>query len=152
VTSLRDGVYGVAAADTGAGGVVTLLPDGLGGLLGGPTSEPPPAPSTPYLYLAFRSEFPWAPTNDMHVGSWLWWAYDVEAAGYVRINRLLQRLRQLYGPYRVMGGSYFVDTATGEDVYWVDPPLYSPETEDQARTLLTRYAEWPYRKTHRAAA
>ena len=149
MTSLRDAVYAVAAADTGSGGVVPSLPSGLAGLLGGPTSAPPPAPTTPYLYLQFDAEVPWAPLGPAYEGLFRWRGYDVERAGYVRLRALLLRLRTRYGPYEQMGGSYFLDTATGEDVYWLRFLGLSNETVDETRGLLQLWGDFAYRKVYR---
>lgn len=147
MTSLREQVYAVAAADAA---VLALLPDGLLGLLGGPASAPPPAPSTPYLYLQFDAEVPRGErTFD---GVFRWRAYDgVEVAGYERINRLLGAVVAAYPDPEGMG-SFYYDPATGQDVYLTRFAGLGPEVEDQGRTLLTRWAEWAYRVTWRPVA
>lgn len=152
MTSLRDQVYGVAAADTGAGGVVALLPDGLAALFGSEAQpKPTDVPGGLHLYLQFDAEFPWQPVGAPVQGIWRWRAYDWPHAGYTRINALLARLASLYGPQEQVT-PLFTDAATGESLYWVRFGGMLGETADEGRKLLQRWAEWAYRKTYRRAA
>lgn len=163
MTSIRDHIYAVAAADTGVGGVIPLLAQYTGlasgsvaatNLLGSSTSPPPPAAVSPYLYLRLDLEVrrdDWAAYGvDRYEGGFAWVGLDLERAGYVRLSALLQRLRGLYP--RTRNTALWIDTATSEEVFALRCLGQGPETFDDARGLLQQEMVWQYWKTYRSAA
>jgi hypothetical protein len=163
MTSIRDQVYALAAADTGAGGIIPLLATytgiasgsvGASNLLGGSSSPPPPAAIAPYLYLRFDLEVPrgdWQANGiDRIEGGFAWVGEDQERAGYVRLNTLLLRLRTLYP--RTRNTALWIDSATSEEVFALRCLGLGPETFDDARGLLQREMVWQYWKTYRTQA
>lgn len=163
MTTLREHIWTVASADTGAGGVVPLLASYTAqtnaaaitnNLLGGVASPNPPAAVRPYLYLRLDAEFPRAEPaaygDDRWEGEFAWVGADEEWAGYARLTTLLLRLRSRYP--RTRNTTLWQDTATSEDVYHLRFLGLGAERIDEARGLLTREARWVYWKTYRTEA
>jgi hypothetical protein len=143
MASLRQQIYAVATADAT---LVAMLPGGTAAILGEDGSPPSANPTFPYLYLLMDAEVPWGPWD--YRGHWQWWAYDHERAGYLRINRLLNRLQKLY-PSSEFAATLYYDSESKEDIYQQIFQGFSRETADQAQGLLLRTASWRYRKTYR---
>lgn len=160
MTSIREQLYQVAAADTGIGGVVGQLADAAAGLRGGEGSAPPPAPNPPWAYLGMLADVPrwplFSPGGPLQPSSTLtsgfqWWLYDSERAGYTRLRALAQRLRLLYGADR-MNTTLWTDPATGEDVYGLQWAGLSQETADPASGQLLLLANWQLLLAYRQTA
>ena len=154
MTSIREQIYQVAAADTGIGGVVGMLEDAAAGLRGGESSPPPPAGNAPWAYLRLDAQVPWQPWPERLApqgtlgGLFQWWLYDDERAGYARLRVIGSRLRLLYGPPR-FNETVWLDPATGEDVYALQWAGYSAETADPESGQLLLVANWQYRMAYR---
>lgn len=140
MTSLRDGIYAVAAADTA---LLALLTEGAGGLRGSTTSAPPPATGL-WAILDFEVEAASLSPNTVD-GAFRWWLYDDEQRGYGRIDQVAGRL---LGLYLARTGHLYLDTGTGEDIWWQGAGLLGPPLQAEEYGQRLRWVTFPYRKTH----
>lgn len=145
VSSLRSKVHAIAAADVGPGGFVTLLTDGLGGLLGGdgaPVPSPPPRPLWAVLTFWYETSS-FAPNS--RDGVIRWWLYDAPVFGYTRLRRAGTRLGYLY-PEQT--GGLYQDDETREIIWRQEAAVFGPETVAPEYGALLLWVDVPYRKTH----
>ena len=145
MTSLADAIHAVAAADTGAGGFVTLMASGAAGVLGTDAGAQPPAALAPWAILVLETDAESAAPNAVDT-EFAWWIYDYEHMGYGRINTAAGRLLRLY-PEQT--GGLYADTVTGELIWWQGMGAVGGEQAAPEYRQLARVVRWPCRKTHR---
>jgi hypothetical protein len=147
MTSIAEQIWAPAATDVvliGASPGSGLVPDGAAGVLGSPTSEPPPALHKPWLYLEFDALVPVGDNDPQLDGIWRWRVYDDDRYQYVRILAIIARLEFLYGTGEQSDGALWQDTVTGDCIWW---QKYAGRTFglDQTRLALVGMVNYHYR-------
>jgi hypothetical protein len=146
MTSLQGAIHAVALADTTPSvGFVALVADGAVGILGGDSSEPPPATNALWAVLTLQGDAPSLSPNTVD-GVFRWWLYDDKQWGYTRLNAAAGRLLRLYPEAT---GHLYRDPVTLEEIWWQGAGLLGPPTvADEYPDTLLRWVDFPCRKTH----
>lgn len=151
MTSIRHQIWQVAANDTAW---VNTLPQKEKSLLGRDDGKPDiDDPEPPYYYLQMHEDTLSFDGDPNHRESgFRWIGYDTPKQGYSRIRAGLSHLLRLYPEEDASGEvcrDIYVDTDSGEVVYWQTPVGIGPELTDINPEMNQQWADVQTKKTGR---